>query len=57
MNAHETASTLYPKMPIPTDLIAELMKAARTEELFAVLVAAYKLGFQQGVKKVAPLRR
>ena len=57
MNAKETALTLYPKMPIPTDLIAELMKAARTEELAAVLVAAYKLGFQQGAKKVAPLRR
>lgn len=48
MNAKQTAIDLYPDMPIPTGLIAELYAAARNEELTAVLIAAYKLGYQKG---------
>ena len=47
MNAQETALKLYPEMPIPTGLLADLLKAAQTEDLTSVLVAAYKLGYQR----------
>lgn len=48
MNANEIAKTLYPEMPIPTELIAKLLTAAEEEPLATVLIAAYKLGYQQG---------
>ena len=47
MNAQETAKTLYPEMPIPTALIGKLLAAAQKEDLVAVIVAAYKLGYQK----------
>ena len=47
MNAQETALKLYPEMPIPTGLLADLLKASQTEDLTSVLVAAYKLGYQR----------
>ena len=48
MNAKETALKLLPNLPIPTEMLAQLLKAAETEDLAAVIVAAYKLGYQQG---------
>ena len=47
MNANETARTLYPDMPVHWEIISELRKAAETEDLISVIMAAFKLGYRQ----------
>ena len=48
MNAKETARTILPDLAIPTELIAQLLEAAKVEDLVSVIVAAYKIGYQHG---------